>query len=363
MSAEAITVGLSGGVNSAVAALLLQQQGHAVSAVFMKNWDEDDTHGHCAAAEDLADARRVADQLGIPLRAVNFSAEYWEYVFRDFLAEYRAGRTPNPDVLCNQEIKFKAFLHYAVAGGANRIATGHYARQRQAGGEWQLLKGTDPGKDQSYFLYRLDQSQLARSLFPLGDRRKSEVRALAARLGLAVHAKRDSTGICFIGERPFREFLARYIQPAPGPIVTPDGRAIGRHQGLVFYTLGQRRGLGVGGLRGAAEAPWYVVGKEFDGNRLVIAQGHDHPLLFSHRLRAGRLNWIGEPPRAGRCYTARIRYRQSDQACRILAVDEHGVLIGFDQAQRAVTPGQSAVLYDGERCLGGGIIEQSWTDP
>lgn len=357
MSGERVIVGLSGGVDSAVSALRLLERGYAVEALFMKNWEEDDRGEYCAAAEDLADAEAVCRLLGIRLHTVNFSAEYWDRVFEYFLREYAAGRTPNPDVMCNKEIKFRAFLDHAAALGSNTIATGHYVRSDHIKGRWRLLRGTDPGKDQSYFLYTLGQSQLARTLFPVGDLRKEEVRRIAAAAGLPNHAKKDSTGICFIGERKFRDFLARYLPARPGDIETPEGRIIGRHAGLMYHTLGQRQGLGIGGLPEGSGAPWYVVDKVLDRNVLVVAQGHDHPLLFSRSLTAGDLHWVagGPPPLACDC-TARVRYRQTDQPCRIEAAGDR-LQVVFGQPQRAVTPGQSVVFYQGEVCLGGGIIE------
>ena len=353
---ERVIVGLSGGVDSAVAALRLLEQGYRVEGLFMKNWDEDDADGHCAAAEDLDEARRVADTLGIVLHKVSFAQEYWDRVFRHFLDEYRQGRTPNPDILCNSRIKFLAFPDYARRLGADAIATGHYAR---IGDGPSLLKGVDPAKDQSYFLHALSTDQLAVSRFPLGGLHKSEVREIARRAGLPNHQRKDSTGICFIGERRFRDFLARYLPARPGDIVTPEGKRLGRHQGLMFYTLGQRQGLGIGGRRDAAESPWYVAAKRLRTNTLVVVQGHDHPLLFSNGLRVGRMHWIaGRPPAAHFRAAAKVRYRQSDQPCHV-EVRGAGVEVRFDAPQRAVTPGQSLVLYDGDLCLGGGVIEHT----
>ncbi len=358
-TAESILVGLSGGVDSAVAALRLQQAGRAVAGVFMKNWEEDDRDGYCAAAEDLASARAVAAHLGIPLRAVNFSSEYWDRVFRRFLDEYRAGRTPNPDVFCNSEIKFRAFLDFALAQGATAIATGHYARlQRLADGRLALLKGRDAAKDQSYFLHRLDQQQLAHSRFPLGELDKGEVRRLARAAGLPNHGRKDSTGICFIGERRFRAFLARYIDRTPGDIVSVEGEVLGRHQGLSFYTIGQRTGLGIGGRPQARQAPWYVAAKDPEGNRLLVAQGADHPALHARGLRMTEIHWIAsEPPARPDGLAARIRYRQPDQACRLDGLDGDQAEVWFERPQRAIAPGQACVIYQGERCLGGGIIQ------
>ena len=354
-----IIVGLSGGVDSSVAALRLLEAGHPVRAVFMKNWEEDDREDYCAAAEDLADARAVCERLGIPLQAVNFSAEYWDRVFAHFLAEYAAGRTPNPDVLCNREIKFRAFLDHALAQGAARIATGHYARIVERDGRYRLLTGRDPHKDQSYFLYLLDQRQLAHSLFPLGELTKAEVRALARRAGLPTAAKKDSTGICFIGERRFRDFLARYLPARPGDIVTERGRVIGRHHGLMYYTMGQRHGLGIGGVAGASDAPWFVADKDLDGNRLVVVQGHDHPRLYHRWLAASQVHWIaGQPPALPLRCAAKTRYRQPAQPCTVHAGPDGTLQVGFDQPQRAVTPGQSVVFYLGEECLGGAIIDR-----
>jgi tRNA-specific 2-thiouridylase len=351
-----IVVGLSGGVDSAVAALLLARAGHEVVGLFMKNWEDDDDDEYCSTREDLVDAVSAAERIGIEVEAVNFAAEYRERVFASFLAEYRAGRTPNPDVLCNAEIKFKAFLDHAMALGAERIATGHYARVAERDGRFQLLKGVDPGKDQSYFLHRLTQAQLARTLFPVGELHKSEVRRIAREAGLANHAKRDSTGICFIGERPFREFLSRYLPREPGPIETPEGVRVGEHEGLMYYTLGQRQGLGIGGRRDSAAQPWYVAAKDRARNALVAVQGRDHPLLQQRRLRAEDASWIaGVPPAAGEA-AAKTRYRQADAAC-VLALDgARAFEPEFATPQWAVTPGQSAVLYRGDVCLGGGVI-------
>ncbi len=354
-----VIVGMSGGVDSSVAALLLLQQGWEVEGLFMKNWEETDSADYCTAAEDLQDAQAVADRLGIRLHSVNFSAEYWDSVFEHFLAEYRAGRTPNPDVLCNREIKFKAFLDYALALGADYIATGHYARRTHESDGAHLRLCADPDKDQTYFLYMLGQTQLERSLFPLGELTKSAVRELAKQAGFPNHQKKDSTGICFIGERKFRDFLSRYLPATPGPIETPQGECIGEHQGLMYYTLGQRKGLGIGGVAGSDETPWFVVAKDLKRNRLVVTQGHDHPLLLSQVLVAHQLHWVaGEAPPLG-AYSARIRHRQPLQSCAITALDENQCRVRFSQPQRAVTPGQSIVLYDGDDCLGGGVIQYS----
>jgi tRNA-specific 2-thiouridylase len=354
MARQKVVVGMSGGVDSSVAAWLLKEQGYEVVGLFMKNWEDDDTDEYCTSREDLVDAVAVADRIGIEIDAVNFSAEYRERVFANFLSEYQAGRTPNPDVLCNAEIKFKAFLDHAMGLGADWIATGHYARVRRTEHGTELLKARDASKDQSYFLYRLNQAQLARTLFPLGDWLKSDVRAQARKLELGNHAKRDSTGICFIGERPFREFLMRYLPTAPGPMeCVDDGETVGTHQGLMYYTIGQRQGLGIGG-RGE---PWYVVGKDIEHNRLLVAQGHDHPLLYRRDLSASELTWVADQePIFPHAYAAKTRYRQPDSPCTLTALSDDACDIDFDQPQWAVTPGQSVVVYDGEVCLGGGII-------
>jgi tRNA-specific 2-thiouridylase len=354
--AERVIVGLSGGVDSAVSALLLQQQGYAVEGLFMKNWDEDDGTEYCTAKADLADAEAVCTLLGIRLHTANFAAEYWDNVFEHFLAEYRAGRTPNPDVLCNREIKFKVFMDYAQALGAGLVATGHYARVERRNGHVRLLKGLDPGKDQSYFLHAVPGAQLARCLFPVGELPKREVRRIAREHGFPVAAKKDSTGICFIGERRFADFLRRYLPAQPGEIRTLDGTVIGTHHGLMYYTHGQRQGLGIGGVRGAAEEPWYVVDKDLARNVLLVAQG-DHVALYSSALVCAELQWIDQPPAPEAPLAAKIRYRQSDQGCTLIARGDGRAELRFDQPQRAVTPGQYAVLYQGEHCLGGGVIE------
>jgi tRNA-specific 2-thiouridylase len=357
---QKIVVGMSGGVDSSVTALLLLEQGYEVIGLFMKNWEEDDHTGLCTAPQDFADAQAVCDKLGIPLHAVNFAAEYWDEVFEVFLSEYRAGRTPNPDILCNQQIKFKAFMDYATDLGADLIATGHYARVGHRDGGYALLKGIDQQKDQSYFIYTLGQLQLARVLFPIGHMEKSEVRKRAERAGLSNHQKKDSTGICFIGERRFKEFLQRFLPAQPGEIQTPDGQVIGRHDGLMYYTLGQRQGLGIGGRKGASEEPWYVLAKDLERNVLVVGQGHDHPMLFHTGLEAGNLSWVhGKAPDTPVRCSAKIRYRQPDQGCTVEAVDERRIRVVFDRPQRAVTPGQSVVFYQDEECLGGGIIEHA----
>jgi tRNA-specific 2-thiouridylase len=354
-----VIVGLSGGVDSAVSALLLLEQGYQVEALFMKNWDEDDRDNHCPAEEDLSDARAVAELLKIKLHTVSFSSEYWDRVFEYFLSEYKAGRTPNPDILCNQEIKFKAFLDYALSLGAEFIATGHYARIKQNGSTHQLLKGLDSNKDQSYFLYRLNQKALQHSLFPLGDLEKFHVRNLAKNAGFQNHAKKDSTGICFIGERKFTTFLARYLPAQPGNIVSVDGEELGTHQGLMFHTIGQREGLGIGGIKSASGEPWFVVNKDMKQNRLIVAQGSQHPALFKPSLLATDIHWIGlsTPAIPLNCHS-RIRYRQPDQDCRITNLDGDRLKACFDVPQRAITPGQAIVFYQNEICLGGGTIHE-----
>ena len=363
-----VVVGLSGGVDSAVSAWLLKQQGYEVVGLFMKNWEDDDRPAgssddapeYCSSNVDFVDAAAVADVIGIEIEHVNFAAEYKVRVFAEFLRVYQAGRTPNPDVLCNAEIKFKAFLDHALRLGAAKIATGHYARVRERDGRFELLKGLDPAKDQSYFLHRLNQAQLARTLFPVGELKKTEVRRIAAEIGLPNAKKKDSTGICFIGERPFREFLNRYLSHEPGPIEDERGRRLGTHLGLSFYTLGQRQGLGIGGVKGLANpsgehAPWFVARKDLGRNVLVVVQGHDHPNLQYRALEADDVSWVaGVPPAPGR-YAAKTRYRQADAACA-LTLGEAGFALTFDEPQWAVTPGQSAVLYAGDRCLGGGVI-------
>jgi tRNA-specific 2-thiouridylase len=355
-----VIVGMSGGVDSSVAAYLLQQHGHKVRGLFMKNWEEDDSNSHCSAAVDLQDANEVAQQLGIELLTRNFSAEYWDRVFQYFLDEYKFGRTPNPDVICNKEIKFKTFLEHALTLGADCIATGHYARTQTFGGYVHLLKGKDTNKDQSYFLHALNQQQLSKALFPLGELAKPQVRAIAKQQRFDNFAKKDSTGICFIGERNFKDFLKRYLPAQPGDMRTPQGERIGRHEGLMYYTLGQRQGLGIGGRQDSNGQPWFVVGKDLPSNTLIVAQGHDHPLLFSRGLTARSLNWICHAPPAlpFSCY-AKTRYRQADQACQIIRLESGVCEVVFAQPQRAVTPGQSVVFYQGEECLGGGIIDST----
>jgi tRNA-specific 2-thiouridylase len=355
-----VVVGMSGGVDSSVAALLLREQGYAVEGLFMKNWEEDDDTGGCAAAQDLSDATAVCDRLGIRLHRINFAYEYWERVFRLCLDEYRAGRTPNPDVLCNKEIKFKAFLEHALHLGADWIATGHYAGIGRDGDACTMLKARDGLKDQTYFLYTLGQAQLACSLFPLAGLTKREVRTIAQRAGLITFDKKDSTGLCFIGERRFRDFLTRFLPAQAGDIVDPAGNWLGRHDGLMYYTLGQRQGLGIGGRRGLPQRPWYVVDKHLNANRLIVAQGHDHPLLFSRGLIAGQLHWVdGDAPAMPARFSAKVRYRQCDQMCHLDDDVDGRLRAYFDQPQRAITPGQSVVFYEGVRCLGGGVIERA----
>lgn len=351
-----VMVGMSGGVDSSVAALLLLEQGYDVSGVFMKNWNEDDGTEYCTAKKDLFDALRVCDHLGIELHAVNFARQYWDQVFAHFLSEYRAGRTPNPDVLCNREIKFKVFLEFCQEQGAAWIATGHYARVSRDSGGTTLLRALDANKDQSYFLYAVSPDAIARTLFPLGEMEKPAVRARARTAGLITHAKKDSTGICFIGERRFRDFLATYLPAQPGPIATLDGKVLGEHQGLMYYTIGQREGLGIGGVRGGADAPWYVAEKRLDTNTLLVVQGIDHPLLYWRGLHAEQLNWLQDTPGSMHfeC-TAKTRYRQPDQVCAV-SVTPQGCEVSFAKPQRAITPGQSVVFYRGEQCLGGGVI-------
>jgi len=359
-ASKTVIVGMSGGVDSSVSALLLLEAGYRVEGLFMKNWDEDDGTEYCTAKADYADAQAVADRLGITLHGANFAAEYWDNVFEHFLAEYRAGRTPNPDILCNREIKFRAFLDYALHLGADCIATGHYARRgSDDGGRATLLKGLDANKDQSYFLHAVGHEELDRTLFPLGELPKPQVRELAAGAGFVTHDKKDSTGICFIGERRFSDFLRQYLPARPGDILSLDGEHLGRHQGLMYHTIGQRQGLGIGGRAGRDEAPWYVVGKDLEANTLLVAQGNDHPALYRETLWTGAPTWVsGEaPPLPLRC-AAKIRYRQADQACTVQA-DADGLRVVFDTPQRAVTPGQSAVFYHGERCLGGASIERA----
>jgi tRNA-specific 2-thiouridylase len=350
---------MSGGVDSSVTALLLKQQGYNVIGLFMKNWEDDDDADYCSTRQDLIDAVSVADTIGIPIEAVNFAKEYKDRVFSYFLHEYESGRTPNPDILCNSEIKFKAFLDHAMKLGADTIATGHYAQVREVDGRYELLKARDGSKDQSYFLHRLNQQQLSHAMFPLGTVLKSEVRKIAAQHGLSNHAKKDSTGICFIGERPFREFLNRYLPTQPGDMVTPAGDKVGQHMGLSFYTIGQRQGLGIGGSKDASGEPWFVCGKDMANNLLIVVQGHDHEALLAPRLAALDSHWIsGSAPAVEHRYAAKTRYRQPDAACRFATIADDRCEIDFAEAQWAVTPGQSVVVYEGDVCLGGAIIEQ-----
>ena len=352
---ERIVVGMSGGVDSSVAALLLKEQGYDVIGVFMKNWEEKDENGVCTAESDWRDVREVCDLIGIPYYSVNFAREYWDRVFSYFLDEYRAGRTPNPDVLCNREIKFRAFLDFAMQLGASRMATGHFVQTNEQG---DLLRGADSNKDQSYFLYMLHREQLKKAIFPVGGMTKAEVRRIAAERGLPVSQKKDSTGVCFIGERKFKQFLQTYLPAQPGDMVSPEGQVVGRHDGLMYYTLGQRRGLGIGGCGDGRS--WFVIGKDLERNRLLVAQGEDHPMLYSTRSIAGGVTWVGDAPlhegKALRC-TARFRYRQGDQPVEVTLTGDK-LHIRSLTPQRAVTPGQSAVLYDGERCLGGAVVEE-----
>ncbi len=357
-----IIVGMSGGVDSSVTAALLLEQGHKVTGVFMKNWDEDDGTEECTVIQDLTDAQQVSDTLGIELKTVNFASEYWDDVFEVFLAEFSAGRTPNPDILCNKHVKFKAFLDYAIEDlGAEYIATGHYARIGENEGKFTLLKGLDPGKEQSYFLYTLGQRALSKTLFPIGHLHKTEIRKIAEKYGFANHLKKDSTGICFIGERKFKEFLQRYLPTQPGEMHTPEGQYIAQHSGLMYYTLGQRQGLGIGGVKNAPDGPWYVLDKDLENNILMVGQGHNHPLMLHNILQANQLDWCSNKPLTETLHcAAKTRYRQADQICTIIPLAENRVKVIFDQQQRAITPGQSVVFYDDEVCLGGGIIETKY---
>jgi tRNA-specific 2-thiouridylase len=359
---QKVIVGMSGGVDSSVAALLLIKQGYQVEGLFMKNWDEDDGSEYCTAIADLADAQQVCDKLGIPLHTANFAADYWDNVFEHFLEEYRAGRTPNPDILCNREIKFKVFLDYAQILGADYIATGHYTRVDNATGHARLLKGLDNNKDQSYFLHAVEERAFAKSLFPVGELDKPEVRAIADKHGFVTSDKKDSTGICFIGERRFKDFLEQYIPAQPGVMETPEGVTMGEHQGLMFYTIGQRQGLGIGGVKDSGDAPWYTLDKDLDRNVLIVGQGSEHPLLFNDHLAASGINWINGQPSAAEplhCM-AKTRYRQPDQGCSVQVDTQGSCVVSFNEPQRAVTPGQSVVFYQGDCCLGGGVIERTW---
>lgn len=364
-ASKKVIVGMSGGVDSSVAAHLLIKQGYVVEGLFMKNWEEDDNDEYCAAADDLADAQAVANKLGIELHTINFAAEYWDNVFEYFLAEYKAGRTPNPDIMCNKEIKFKAFLEFAAEDlGADFIATGHYVQRELRDGRWKMIRGLDSNKDQSYFLYTLSEEHLSKTLFPVGDIEKPKVREIALQQNLVTHDKKDSTGICFIGERKFKDFLSRYLPAQPGKIETYEGQIIGEHEGLMYHTLGQRKGLHIGGMKEYGDAPWYVVGKDIPRNVLIVGQGSDHPALYSNGLTANQLHWVdrqGPEIKSNgnfRC-TVKTRYRQQDISCSLSYDDDdqERVRVIFDQPQKAVTPGQSAVFYLNDECLGGGIIE------
>jgi len=352
---EKVIVGMSGGVDSAVSALLLKEKGFDVECVFMKNWEEDSEY--CTTEQDYKDALLASEHLDLPLHTVNFTEEYKNRVFNLFLKEYAEGRTPNPDTLCNKEIKFKAFLEYAIALGANRIATGHYAKIEKTNGSVKLLKGADKNKDQSYFLYMLNKQQLEKAIFPLANKTKKDVRYIAKESGLPNHNRKDSTGVCFIGERDFKEFLLQYFKTNPGDMVTGGGKIVGRHDGLAFYTLGQRQGLGIGGGHGLKEEPWYVADKEIEENRLIVVQGHDHPTLFHKELIVNDLHWIsGKYPEKSDLF-AKIRYRQQDKKCSIIECKENELIVEFEKPQFAVTPGQATVFYDGDICLGGGTIK------
>lgn len=355
--AKKVIVGLSGGVDSSVSALLLKQQGYDVEAVFMKNWEEDDNNGMCSAEEDIADAQSVCTKLGIPLHSINFSEDYLNKVFSYFLSEYSKGRTPNPDILCNKEIKFKAFLEYALSIGADYIATGHYAQKTEEGGEFFLKQGLDKNKDQTYFLYTLQQHQLAKVLFPVGGIEKTKVREIAKEYNLITHNKKDSTGICFIGERKFKQFLANYLPAKPGNIITAEGKSIGKHDGLMYYTLGQRQGLNIGGVKGSNEKPWYVADKDLNKNNLIVVQGDDHPLLYKQNLIASDLSWVSTQmkEKSFSC-EAKIRYRQAQESCTVELQDNNTAVVKFPKSQKAITPGQAIVFYQNELCLGGGTI-------
>lgn len=354
---KTVFIGLSGGVDSSVAAYLLQEAGYQVEGLFMKNWEEDDTQDYCASEQDLKDVRQVCHTLKIPLHTVNFSQEYWQSVFNDFLEAYKAGRTPNPDVLCNREIKFKHFLKQAIGLGADYIATGHYVKKIVSDHKHTLHKALDLNKDQSYFLYTLNQSQLAHSLFPLASLKKTEIRAIACNLGLITHNKKDSTGLCFIGKRKFKPFLSEFMNIQPGPMQTPEGKEVGQHDGIMFYTLGQRQGLKIGGQKEQAPLPWYVVGKNIQNNILYVTQERNHPWHFSTEVIAHQLSWIEDTPPAHLFQSqAKTRYRQDDQLCEIEIQTDNTLIARFKDPQRSVTPGQSLVLYQDDKMLGGGII-------
>ena len=360
-----VIVGMSGGVDSSVSAYLLKEQGYQVEGLFMKNWEEDDTDEYCAASQDLADAQSICDKLDIKLHTINFATEYWDNVFEYFLAEYKAGRTPNPDIMCNKEIKFKAFLEFACEDlGADFIATGHYVQRQFTNDHWTMVRGLDSNKDQSYFLYTLNEKQLSQTLFPVGNIEKPEVRAIAEKADLITHDKKDSTGICFIGERKFKDFLSKYLPAQPGIIESAEGEEVGTHDGLMYHTLGQRKGLRIGGLANASEEPWYVVEKDLLRNVLIVGQGHNHPRLFSKGLIANQIHWVNRKPLSSsiNC-TVKTRYRQADVACKVTPLNnansddgkfEYRII--FDEPQSSVTPGQSVVFYQNEVCLGGGII-------
>jgi tRNA-specific 2-thiouridylase len=360
-TSKRVIIGMSGGVDSSVAAQILIAQGYQVEGLFMKNWEQDDDADYCAAAIDLEDAKSVCDNLGIKCHSVNFSDQYWDRVFKHFLHEYSAGRTPNPDILCNKEIKFKAFLDYALQLGADYIATGHYVRVQKQQDEYFLLKGLDNNKDQSYFLYTLGQQQLKHSLFPIGTMHKPAVRKIAQQYKFTNYAKKDSTGICFIGERKFKDFLQQYLPAQPGDIKTIHGDIIGQHSGLMYYTIGQRKGLGIGGVKGSNDEAWYSVGKDLEHNTLIVAQGEQHPRLYHHYLSASQLHWVsGHAPPADNAYRAKVRYRQDDQNCIILSIKNDACTVEFSAPQRAITAGQSIVFYHGDVCLGGGIIDHMY---